>query len=90
MPVERFEVSRRLTADGYSVNLKISREASSEDVRFGFNFHYQNGRDFNEGDDKSLDKGIAFKHFEFARKLLISQYGLEIEEGQEESDASEH
>ncbi len=88
MPIERFEVSRRLTADGYSINLKISNEASSEDVRFDFNFHYQIGRDFNEGYDKSLEEGIAFKHFDFARNLLMSQYGLKIEEGQEETDAS--
>ncbi|MBN2208524.1 MAG: hypothetical protein JW759_04435 [Candidatus Coatesbacteria bacterium] len=80
-PVEHLEIHRRLAGDGHSINIKISKDQDSEDVRFDFNFHYQNGRDFNEQNDQILKKGVVLDRFEFAKNLLISQYGLELEEG---------
>ncbi len=90
MPVEHVEVHRCLSGDGHKINIKISKDLSSEDVRFDFNFHYQNGLDFNEQNDKILKEGIVLDHFEFAKNLLISQYGLQLEEDQEEEDGTEH
>ena len=89
-PVEHLEICRRLAGDGHRINMKISKDQGSEDVRFDFNFHYQNGRDFSEQNDKILKDGIVLDHFEFAKNLLISQYGLQLEEDQEEEDGTEH
>lgn len=89
LPVEHFEISRRLAGEGHSINVKISKEQGLEDVRFDFNFHYQKDRDFKEGDSEILKEGAVLEHFEFAKNLLESEYDLELEEEQEGLDGTE-
>lgn len=90
MPVETIEIGRRLSGDGYKLNLKLSNEQGSEVVRFDFNFHYDIHRSLHGGEGDILEEGAVNRHFDFAKKLLVSGYGLELddEDQEEESDDS--
>ena len=88
LPLESFEIGRRLAADGYKVNIKLSKQTRADEVRFDFNFDYSGAN--LENPVACLTEGIVQEHFDFAVELLGTSCNLSLEEQPEEgSDESE-
>lgn len=89
MPVDNVEIGRRLSGEGYKLIIRFSKAEGSESVRFDFNFHYDVRRSQHGGEGDILAKGVVNKHYDFAKDLLVSKYGLELDEEEEEGESDD-